>query len=297
MKGLILAATVALSLLAARPALAWDPLDQDAAVDGPPMAWAPEPSPVAPPPGIYLVTDTYVGGSVIRSGAITTYSTETIHETTGAYARVLETVGTGGSSAYDGAAFNGRASLTDGRAVAGTYYENYVRTDLGFVPVSVVFFQDDSEIARASVAAQPQPVAAFAPRPQPAFTPDVVPIPSPTGAVAPLFDGEDPVPASPASPAARASTLLQDRAIEVLRGRRTKLSFSGHDARAWRLVGGEGLALGPLSGSAGDAFIARWDRLAPPNGSWIVRFVVDYADGTSHELVVRVAVRAPGLVD
>lgn len=297
MKCLMFAATLAMSLAAARPALGWDPDREDPDLEWPqPVVWTPEPAPVAPPPGIYLVTETYAGDSVTRAGAITTYSTETVHETTGSYARVLESVDTGGSSAYDGAAFNGRASLTDGRAVAGTYYENYVQTGGGFAPVSVVFFQDDSEIARVS-SAQPHPVASLAPEPAPAFAPAGVPSPLPTGVVAPVIDREDPLPIAPVRSPARASALLPDRSIEVLRGRRTTLSFSGQDVRAWRFMSGEGVSLGALTGAVGDPFVARWDRLAPPNATWIVRFLVDYADGTSHELVVRVAVRAPGLVE
>lgn len=294
-------ASILLSLAIAQPALGWDP-DEDPGTDQTPPEWTPEPAPAAPPPGIYLVTETYSGDSIVQSGALTTYSTETIHEVTGSYARVLETVGTGGSSAYDGAAFNGRASMTDGRAVAGTYYENYIWTDAGFVPVSVVFFQDDSEIARASTAIQPQPAAPVlsAPAPgsgsRPAFEPAPVltPVagPSAVGVVSPIIDDRDDlVPAAPASPAP-----LPERSIEVLRGRRIELPF-GDGIRGWRFVSGECVALGPLSGTASDPFVARWDRLAPAGATWLVRFLVDRADGTSQQLVVRVAVRAPGLVE
>src|SRR5204863_7869013 len=91
-----------------------------------------DPAPViAPPPGIYYVTDTYVADVVTSSGPLTTYSTTTVHESTGSYARVLDTVGTGASSAFDGSAFNGRRTLGDGRSVAGRYYENYPLTGGG----------------------------------------------------------------------------------------------------------------------------------------------------------------------
>ena len=205
---------------------------------------------------------------------------------------MLESVTTGAGSVYDGASFNGRASMTDGRAVAGTYYENYVRTEGGFVPVSVVFFQDDSEIARLSRAPDPRPAAAPGP---PVLDPVVLPGPPPSGAIAPVADREDPRPIAPGT--APALPRLPDRSIEVLRGRRTTLSFSGDGVAAWRLRSGEGVALGALAGSAGEPFVARWDRLAPPNTTWAVRFVLEYADGTDRELVVRVAVRAPGLVE
>ena len=141
------AATLALLLLSSSPALAWDPFRERS--DPPAPARDLDPAPfIAPPPGIYYVTDTYVADVVTSSGPLTTYSTATVHESTGSYARVLDTVGTGTSSAFDGSAFNGRRTLGDGRSVAGTYYENYAFIDGGFVPVSVVFFQDDAELAR-----------------------------------------------------------------------------------------------------------------------------------------------------
>ena len=292
MKRLVTTAVLALIFGSTAPAAARDPFREHPELEFPRSnVWKPEPAPIDPPLGIYLVTDTYAGDSVIRVGPVTTYSTETIHETTGSYARVLESVTTGAGSVYDGASFNGRASMTDGRAVAGTYYENYVRTEGGFVPVSVVFFQDDSEIARLSRAPDPRPAA---PGP-PVLDPVVLPGPPPSGAIAPVADREDPRPIAPGT--APALPRLPDRSIEVLRGRRTTLSFSGDGVAAWRLRSGEGVALGALAGSAGEPFVARWDRLAPPNTTWAVRFVLEYADGTDRELVVRVAVRAPGLVE
>ena len=126
------AATLALLLLMSSPALAWNPFRERP--QPPVAAREPDPAPfVAPPPGIYYVTDTYVADVVTSSGPLTTYSTTTVHESTGSYARVLDTVGTGASSAFDGSAFNGRRTLGDGRSVAGTYYENYVLGADGFV--------------------------------------------------------------------------------------------------------------------------------------------------------------------
>lgn len=281
MKRAVILLVLAIMLGCGQRAFAWDPDREPPTGDGPELPWAPDAAPVSPPAGIYLVIDTYAGDSVTHSGALTTYSTETVHETTGSYARVLESVVTGGSSSYDGVAFNGRASLTDGRAVAGTYYENYVRMDGGFVPVSVVFFQDDTEIAREIArASRTAPTPA---RPG-------------TAGTAPTVDRDEPSPVrSVAQP--RPSTLLADRSIEVLRGRRITLPLTGPDVRAWRFGSGEAVALGPLSGSGAEPFVARWDRLAPPNGAWVVRFLIDYADGSSHELALRVTVRAPGLVE
>jgi len=296
MKRLVTTAILVLTVGSAQPAVGRDPFREHPELEFPRLnIWKPEPAPIEPPLGIYLVTDTYAGDSVIRVGPVTTYTTETVHQTTGSYARVLESVATGAGSAYDGAAFNGRASMTDGRAVAGTYYENYVRTESGFVPVSVVFFQDDSEIARLSRAPRPRPAAPAAPPVEPALGPAILGGSPPTGAVAPSVDREDPRPVAPGPGPAVAR--LPDRSIEVLRGRRTMLSLSGDGVVAWRLRSGEGVALGPLAGVAAEPFVARWDRLAPLNATWVVRFLLDYTDGTSRELAVRVAVRAPGLVE
>jgi len=298
MKRLTSIAVVAWLALGASPVLAWDP-DWEAMAEPPaPVAWEPDPSPVAPPDGVYLVTETYVGDSVVHSGPVTTYTTDTVHETTGSYARVLESVGTGASSAYDGSAFNGRAALTDGRAVAGTYYENYIRTDWGFVPVSVVFFQDDAEIARAAAPSAPTPTSPASPA---VISPVTLVLPVTPVAVVPGAPGRGavtPVADPPAAPSpAPSSTLLADRALEVLRGRRITITLSGSDVRAWRFVSGDAVALGALAGSAADPFVARWDSLAPAGTAWVLRFAVDYADGTTQDLSVRVTVRAPGLVE
>jgi len=162
MKRECVAATLVLFLLGSSPALAWDPFRERDELPAP--SREPDTAPfVAPPPGIYYVTDTYVADVVTSSGPLTTYSTATIHESTGSYARVLDIVGTGASSAFDGSAFNGRRTLGDGRSVAGTYYENYALTAGGFVPVSVVFFQDDAELARLLAARTPSPAIATPP--------------------------------------------------------------------------------------------------------------------------------------
>jgi len=296
---------LAILLWHAQPVRAWDSDEREYPVIEPPEAtqekWAPEPTPIERPDGIYLVTDVYAGDFVVHSGPVTTYTTDTVHEITGSYARVLESVGTGDASTFDGASFNGRASLTDGRSVAGTYYENFVHTDYGFVPVSVVFFQDDSELARASAplpAAPPTPsepqqsVAA----PGPSVAPNERSDAPVVGHVTPSTEVEDRAAPRPA-PALPPSSVLPDRSIEVLRGRRISIVFSGTDVRAWRVVSTDGIALGPLRGTAMEPLVIRWDHLAPPNTSWVSRLVLDYGDGTSHELLVRVTVRAPGLVE
>ena len=90
---------------------------------------------------------------------------------------------------------------------------------------------------------------------------------------------------------------LPDRTMEVLRARRIAISFTDTGAVSWRFASGEGIALGPLSGSADEQFLVRWDRLAPPGSAWVARFFVDFTDGTTRELAIRVTVRAPGLVE
>lgn len=293
-----IAVAMLLALLLPAPAAAWDPDQHNESDRWPPAAaWEPDPAPVPPPPGIYLVTEIYTGDVVTHSGNVTTYATETVHETTGSYARILETVGTGGSSAYDGTAFNGRMTMTDGRSVAGTYYENYVRAGDTFLPVSVVFFQDDAEIAR-TVAPAPPPSAA----PSPALLvigqpPAAAASAGPNRTVAPIVEPAASAPRSPAEPASLTPTPLPDRAIEVLRGRRVAVSLDGPAVRAWRLVSGDAVLLGPSSGIGTAPFVARWDVLAVPGNAWVVRFAIELTDGTSHELALRVSVRAPGLVE
>ena len=137
---------VAIVAACARPAAAWDP-DWDR-LDAGTIDRTPDPAPLVVPEGLHIVTDVYAGDVVTRSGDTTTYGTTTVSETPGTYARPIDVVGTGGESAYDGASLNGRARMSDGRPVAGTYYEDFVLTSSGFVSVNVVFFQDDSETHR-----------------------------------------------------------------------------------------------------------------------------------------------------
>jgi len=299
-RALMLPALFVAMLLAPSRASAWAPDPDVESSDEPDgSAWAPAPEAAAPPEGIYLVSETYVDDVVSRDGPVTTYATETVPEITGSYARILESLPTGARSGYDGAAFNGRAALTDGRAVAGTYYENFVRTDNGFVAVSIVFFQDDLEIARAADGMAPvlPPPAERAPAVEtPAGPAPITPL---VGWVAPRIENvpsvRDP---DPVGPGRRTPwPPLPDVTLEVLRARRVAIPLSYPGAVAWRFVSGEGTALGALSGGIADPFVARWDRLAPVGGAWVDRFQLDFADGTMRELAVRIAVRAPGLVE
>ena len=301
----VLPALLVVMLVGPSTASAWTPDSYVEPADEPDgSGWAPTVDAVAPPEGVYLVSETYVDDVISRHGPVTTYATETVHEITGSYARVLESVPTGGRSGYDGAAFNGRAALTDGRPVAGTYYENFVRTDGGFVAVSIVFFQDDLEIARAVDGATPvrPPSAPSAPA-APAVGPPAGPTPVPpvapaVGWVAPRVENGPPSrDPDRVGPGRALWPPLPDLALEVLRARRVAIPMSYPGAVAWRFVSGEGTALGQLSGGPADPFVVRWDLLAPVGGAWVDRFQVDFADGTMRELAVRIVVRSPGLVE
>jgi len=319
------AVTVALALCAllgtASPALAWDPFESDEDGWQQPPAAPPPPDPeplIAPPPGVYYVTETYVADVVTTDGPLTTYTTETVHESTGSYARVLETVGTGDTSAFDGSAFNGRATLGDGRAVAGTYYENYVLGDEGFLPVSIVFFQDDSELARAIAGppSGPPPVTTEPPGPGAPAQPQASccsPVPAEpqddrrtapddrttsrrerTPPAVPLRPGVSLLPASP--PLAN---------VEVLRGRPLTLwlrAFAGDRevaVRSWTLLEGDAGRAHAASGAGTAPFRASWERLAPPGTAYVLRFRIEVdtrvTGRRSVDATVAVTVRSPAL--
>lgn len=304
------AAAIAVGVLCSSPALAWDPFREDgrAGPAAPESERDPDPAPfIAPPPGLYYVTDTYVADVVTSSGPLTTYSTTTIHESTGSYALVLDTVATGASSAFDGTAFNGRRALGDGRAVAGTYYENYVLTAGGFAPISVVFFQDDAELARL-LAPTPAPGVTSPPSiplrttraPEPACCarqPSVVTIASPTVApIKPIRPGISLLPLS--APLAT---------LEVLRGREVSLyprafvDGSEVPVRSWRVIAGDAGDTLALVGSGAVPFRTSWRRLAPPGAAYEVAFRIE-VDGVGTgartvDATISVVVRSPALED
>jgi hypothetical protein len=311
MKRRSVAAIFAILALSSTPALAWDPFREDGLPETSEPDREPDPAPfIAPPPGIYYVTDTYVADVVTSSGPLTTYSTSTVHESTGSFARVLDTVGTGASSAFDGSAFNGRRALGDGRSVAGTYYENYVLGDGGFVPISIVFFQDDAELARLPAATPAPPsvttvpaMPSSPPAPIRPVTPACcaagrsVTIASPTAAPArSIRPGLSLLPAS--APLAR---------IEVLRGRAVSLyprAFADDrevPVRSWTVIAGDPGETLALSGSGSVPFRTSWDRLAPPGAAYeiVFRIEIDGPD-TGHRIVdaaISVVVRSPALED
>jgi hypothetical protein len=313
MKRRTAAAIFAVLVLWSTPALAWDPFREDLPETSEPDR-EPDPAPfIAPPPGLYYVTDTYVADVVTSSGPLTTYSTSTVHESTGSYARVLDTVGTGASSAFDGTAFNGRRALGDGRPVAGTYYENYVLGDGGFVPVSIVFFQDDAELARRLAAPTQGPRSATPVPSTPSASPvtprpvaraccaaerSVVTIasPTPTPALTPIRPGISLLPAS--APLAR---------VEVLRGRavswylRAFVDDREIPVRSWTVIAGDPGDTLATSGSGSVPFRTSWRRLPQPGTAYeiVFRLEVDSSD-IGHRLVdaaIAVVVRSPALED
>jgi len=287
-------------MVPASPAAAWDP-DETAGVPFEPVPFVlPEAGPfersdaVPVPAGIYLVTDAYAGDYVSWDGPVTTYGTATVHGPTDTYARVIDTVATGTGSTFDGTAFNGRAALTDGRSVAGIYYENFFRTDAGFVSFGIVFFQDDAETAAPAVPPVVAPPAVPLAPPGAAAAPTApsvwTPAPGPVGSVVPGVEAPGPRPVVAPDP-------LPTVRVEVLRGRRVAIWLTGLPAGAiWRFLGGEAIVLGARDGTAGDPFVARWDRLAAPGAAWTLRFAVTTAAGPG-ALAVEVVVRSPGLVE
>jgi hypothetical protein len=265
------------------------------------------------PAGLYFVTDTYLADVVATAGATTTYSTTTVHQSTGTYARVIDTVDTGTSSAFDGSAFNGRGALTDGRALAGTYYENFVLTATGYVPVSIVFFQDDSETRRQASASTRSQTPAPASTAVPATTtaPTVAPGPSrrvttPAPSFRPQTTG---APVAPVGPTLRAGIALASdgptlASAEVLRGRLIHFwprAFANDVAvpiRSWRLLPPEPDHISADSGSVGP-LAAQWVRMPAPGVRPLLRFEIftELAPTELLEAQITIAVRSPALID
>jgi len=294
MKLRVVIATCVLALTAGVATASADVLDPGAG-GGP----APTATPIAVPPGLYLVTDIYAGSVVVQSGGTTTYSTVTVRATPGTYARVLDVVGTGSASAYDGRSFNGRGRLSDGRLIAGTYYQTFVLTPAGFIAVNIVFFQDDSE-TRTLVA--PTPVITAFPAPSSAPRASAGVAPNPTPARTPFV----PAPTLPPLPiAAEGISLASDgptlASIEVLRGRKVQLwprAFVDGvpvAVRSWRVLAGA-IGIGRTSGIGGEPAEAMW--LAPSAVPMEVRFeiVADAAAGRMLVASVSVVVRSPALL-
>jgi hypothetical protein len=299
-----------LTLILGVDAHARDPFNDDPRAL-PPVERPVDPAPFVVPAGLYYVTDTYVGDVVATNGATTTYSTTTLHESTGTYARVIDVVETGRSSAFDGSAFNGRGALTDGRALAGTYYENFVLTANGYVPVSIVFFQDDSESRRRASAPSPTPAPST-----PVATPMPAPTPPPSGGsvaprhvLTPVPSFKTTPPTAPTVPRLRAGVALAPdgaplASAEVLRGRLVHFwprAFANDVAtplRSWRLVSAQP---DRISASAGrdDPLAAQWLQMPGPEVRWSLRFEIftELAPAERLEAEISIVVRSPALVD
>ena len=308
-----LAATLILAtaLVPANAGYAREPLE-DGSPPVPPIVPTPDPVAFVVPAGLYYVTDTYVADVVATSEATTTYSTTTVHESTGTYARVVDSIGTGAASAFDGTAFNGRGSLTDGRALAGTYYENFVLTADGYVPVSIVFFQDDSETRRRAASSSPPPAT---PTPSastatPAAT--TAPVVGPTtsrGVPTPAPSLRPQGPSTPVAPTLRAGIALAPdgpalATAEVLRGRSIYFwprAFANDVAvaiRSWRLLSAQPDYASATTGSI-EPLAARWLRMPAPDVRWSLRFEIftEIAPTQRLEAEITIAVRAPALID
>lgn len=281
----------------------------------------PQPSFSAPPvpADLYLVTDVYAGEVVARSGNTTTYATATVADTPGTYARVVDVVRSGDASAFDDRSFNGRGRLSDGRSIAGTYYEDFVLTPAGFVSVNIVFFQDDSETREApqaspvpSQAPNASPVASQAAiassRPTATAAPGVVPTaaPFPIASAAPRLPA---VTSAPRMPTITAGIALAPNgpligSMEILRGRSVVLwprAFADGVAvpiRSWRLMSGTADFLAPASGTAADGCTVSWLSLAPDGVPFVLRFEVtsDTVPGRVMSATLAVMVRSPALL-
>lgn len=298
-------------LLNGMSADARDPFDDDRGIVVPGAAH--DPLPFAVPAGLYYVTDTYVGSVVTTTGATTTYSTTTVHESTGTYARVIDTVDTGASSAFDGLAFNGRGSLTDGRALAGTYYENFVLTADGYAAVSIVFFQDDSETRRQTVRSSASPGPTLPPTPS-ATSPAATPAPASSSAHARALATPTPapgpmIPVANSRPTLRAGVALAPdgpvlASAEVLRGRLVEFwprAFANDVAipvGSWRLISAAPDWISASSGT-GQPFASQWTQMPAPGVAWILQFEVfsEVAPSERLETQIAVYVRSPALID
>jgi hypothetical protein len=274
---------------------------------------SPDPVPFVVPAGLYYVTDTYVADVVATNGPTTTYSTTTVHESTGTYARVIDTVDTGASSRFDGAAFNGRGALTDGRALAGTYYENFVLTSSGYVPVSIVFFQDDSETRRRGAAATPSPRTSVAPT---TSAPATAAPSLPAGSVGLSRSVATPTPSSgpatpipPVRPTLRAGIALAPdgpalASAEILRGRLIQFwprVFADGDAvpiRSWRLLSAQPDHTSASTGVT-EPLTALWLQMPVPGRRWDLQFEVfsELAPTERLEAQISITVRSPALID
>ena len=279
------------------------------------------------PLGTHQVTEVWTGHSAISEGPVTTYTSTSATVDAGTRARLVTTVGTGETTAYDGMLLGGRMTLTDGRVVAGDIYENYAWNGYEWVMTGYVFFQDDAEIARI-----PQETnAAIAPAltvmpPIASTTPAFVtttPVPSPAYAVPVVGDTTsavaEPIPPRaqerPAPATARVVSVgiaLAPQAdalsrVEVLRGRRVSLwpraTVDGVPATVlrWRVLSGELTALGATSGEGDEPLVAMWQDVSRAGVAFpaSMRVTVEVPGEAPRELdaSIEVVVLAPAVVE
>jgi hypothetical protein len=267
---------------------------------------APPPDPVAfvVPSGLYYVTDTYVADVVATSDATTIYSTTTVHESTGTYARVIDTVDTGAFSRFDGMAFNGRGALTNGQALAGTYYENFVLTSGGYVPVSIVFFQDDSETKRRQAVSSPTVAATPTASPAAAVTTakprDAIALPPSTTPRASIQPAprivRTGISLSPDGPTLASAEVLRGRLVQFWP--RVFIDNVDVPIRSWRLLSAQPDHISASTGST-QPLAAHWIRMPAPGVSWSIRFEIfsEVSPTERLEAEIFVMLRSPALVD
>lgn len=277
---------------------------------------APKPATVAASMGLHSVSQVWAGDVVTRTGPVTTYTSNTIQQNPGTYAKQVATVSTGQKSAYDASLSNQRLTLTDGRAVSGDIYANYVWTGSTMRLDRFVFFHDDLEIARQAAA---RPAATPLPTPSPTPRP-AAPPPAPAPTAAPVVVVVTPRPAVPSPPptvtprprsvTAYVALSAQGDAlsrIEVLRGRRVDLWLralvDGTSGRvsSWTLAAGEVTALGPVAGGGDQPLAAMWDEVTASGPPFQLRFIVtvDVSGEGQRRLdaTIDVVVRSPAIVE
>lgn len=263
------------------------------------------------PADYYRVTEVRVADVTTRVGDLIRYETLTQHQETTSYARVLDTVATGEPSAYDGRAYNGRAALTDGRSLAGTYYEVGVVRGGALAVFGVVFFQDDSELLRRAGIAPP-PASEPDPAPLDAAPPEAA-APAPPADAARELDVRAPRSDPAPLPNVRLGVdptggLALLRSLEVDRGRRYALRVNAASdgipvvLERWSLAAGVDDASNEAGWRPPDADLAgEWLRLAPPGTPWrlSLRAEVRTADAriVAVDDVLEIWVRAPAVVE
>jgi hypothetical protein len=180
-----------------------------------------------------------------------------------------------------------------------------VLTTNGYVPVSIVFFQDDSESRRRASAQSPSPAPS---------APAATSVPG-GGAVAsravvtpaPSFKPTTPI--APAPPKLRAGVALAPDgatlgSAEVLRGRMVHFwprAFANDVAvpiRSWRLLSVQPDHISAHSGDL-EPLAAQWIQMPASGVRWSLRFEIftELAPTERLEAQISITVRSPALID